>query len=57
MRDPLFLRRIANRFSARIKRLFSKPPEDPDDPYTLVTVPVSPKPPTLSARAAAVPER
>jgi hypothetical protein len=50
--NPL-LRRIAR----KIKSLFTNRPEDPGDPYALVGAPVVPKPPTLTAKAAAVPER
>ena len=45
--NPL-LRRVAK----KIRALFLKPPEDPYE-YVGVAAPVKPKPPTLSAKAAA----
>lgn len=50
--NPLF-----ERLKRKIRSLLSRPPEDPDDPYALVGAPVLPRPPKLSARAAADPER
>ncbi|HEV1283858.1 MAG TPA: hypothetical protein VNU44_01045 [Bryobacteraceae bacterium] len=49
--NPL-LRRVAK----KIRGIFLKPPEDPHE-YAQVGAPVKPKPPTLSAKAAALPER
>ena len=49
--------RLLQRFARKIKKLFTRSPENPDDPYALVTAPVLPRPPKLSATAAAVPER
>jgi hypothetical protein len=49
--NPL-LRRVAK----KIRNFFSNRPEDPHE-YALVGAPVLPKPPKLSAKAAAVPER
>ena len=46
------LRRVAK----KIRSLFLKPPEDPHE-YAMVTAPVRPKLPALSAKAAVVPER
>jgi hypothetical protein len=46
------LRRVAK----KIKNFFSTRPDDPHE-YALVGAPVLPKPPKLSAKAAAVPER
>jgi hypothetical protein len=45
------------RVAKKIKSLFTAPPEEPGDPYALVGAPVRPKLPTLTAKAAAVPER
>jgi hypothetical protein len=36
----------------RIKRLFRREPESPDDPYALVGAPKKPRPPHRSASAA-----
>lgn len=47
---------VLRRVAKKIKRLFLKPPEDPHE-YALVGAPVKPKPPVLSAKAAAIPER
>jgi hypothetical protein len=44
------------RVAKKIKRFFTRNPEDPHE-YALVGAPVRPKPPKLSAKAAAVPER
>jgi hypothetical protein len=50
--NPL-LRRVAK----KIRSIFLlKPPEDPHE-YASVAAPVKPKPPTLSAKARALPER
>ena len=48
--NPL-LRRVAR----KVKRLFTKPPEDPHE-YALVGARVRPKLPTLSAKAVATPD-
>jgi hypothetical protein len=48
---------LLRRFARKIRRLFVSPPEDPEDPYALVGARIKPKPPTFSAKAAAVPER
>jgi hypothetical protein len=48
---------LLQRVFRKLKKLFSNLPEDPNDPYALVGAPVVPKPPTLTAKAAAVPER
>jgi hypothetical protein len=37
----------------RIKRLFRREPESPDDPYAFVGAPKKPRPPHRSASAAA----
>jgi len=37
----------------KLERLVRKEPEPPEDPYSYVTAPTKPKPPHLSARAAA----
>jgi hypothetical protein len=47
---------LLQRLAKKIRKLFTKPPEDPHE-YALVSAPVLPKPPKLSAKAAAVPER
>ena len=47
---------ILTRIAKKIRKLFPSPPEDPHE-YALVGAPVPTKPPTLSAKAAAVPER
>jgi hypothetical protein len=47
---------LLQRAFRKLKKLFTNPPEA-NDPYALVGAPVVPKPPTLTARAAAVPER
>ncbi len=47
---------LLQRVAKKIKQLFTKPPEDPHE-YALVGASVLPKPPKLSAKAAAVPER
>ena len=47
---------LLQRAFRKLKKLLSNPPEDPTD-YALVGAPVVPKPPTLAAKAAAVPER
>lgn len=48
---------LLERLKGKIKSLLNFRPEDPEDPYALVGAPVLPKPPKLSARAAAEPER
>jgi len=50
------LKPLLLRVAKKIKSFFSTPPEDPHE-YALVGAPVLPKPPKLSAKAAAVPER
>jgi hypothetical protein len=47
---------LLQRVAKKIRKLFTKPPEDPHE-YALVGAPVHPKPPTLSAKAAAIPDR
>jgi hypothetical protein len=47
---------LLQRVARKIRNLFTSPPDDPHE-YALVGAPVLPKPPTLSAKAAAVPER
>jgi hypothetical protein len=49
--------RFLRRFVKKLKSLLKRPPENPDDPYALVGARVLPRPPQLSAKAAAVPER
>ncbi len=41
----------------KLKKIFTRPPEHPDDPYAMVGARIKPKPPTFSARAVIVPER
>jgi hypothetical protein len=40
---------LLQRVAKKIRRIFTKPPEDPHE-YALVGVPVHPKPPTLNAK-------
>jgi hypothetical protein len=53
---PMPLNPLLRRVAKKIRSFFSSPPEDPHN-YALVGAPVKPKPPTLTAKAAAVPER
>ncbi len=47
---------LLSRVAKKIKSLFTSRPEDPYE-YASVRVPVGKRPPTLSAKAVAVPER
>ncbi len=54
---PTILHAAIRRAMKKIANLLvRRPPDDPDDPYALVTAPTKPRPPHLIARARAVPE-
>ena len=46
-------KQVPNTLLDKLKRLLTRKPEPPEDPYSYVTAPKKPRPPTLSAAAVA----